>query len=45
MAVAASTTMFRYLLHELHGLLGLEDDPRWMNADGSGVPFWGELIS
>jgi hypothetical protein len=34
-----------YLLHELHELLGLERDPRWMDADASAVPFWGDLAA
>jgi hypothetical protein len=33
-----------FLLHELDGLLGLEDDHRWMEADVGYVPFWGERI-
>ena len=33
-----------FLLHELHDLLGIADDPEWMNADPRRVPFWGELI-
>ena len=34
-----------FLLHELQAMLGLEGDPRWMNADVNGVPFWGEIVS
>jgi hypothetical protein len=34
-----------FLLHELEALLELKDDPRWMDADVSGVPFWGGLVS
>ncbi len=33
-----------FLLNELHGLLGLEPDPSWMNGDARDIPLWGELV-
>jgi hypothetical protein len=34
-----------FLLSELHDLLEVEHDPRWMVADTSKLPFWGELTA
>jgi hypothetical protein len=33
-----------YLLHELHRLLGIPEEPTWMQADVQAIPFWGELM-
>jgi hypothetical protein len=33
-----------FLLNEVYGLLSIEGDPSWMNADTRSLPFWGELI-
>jgi len=33
-----------YLLNELHGLLGIDAEVSWTDADTREIPFWGELI-
>jgi len=34
-----------FLLAELGPLLGLARDPKWTDANASGIPFWGGFVS